>query len=263
MNYLQELKKLGQLKKDGKLTEEEFQKKKEEILSQSSKTTKNKSKSKTGQEKESWFSKTMKDSLSDRLDKVGKAVSVLHDGKDEWNKLKRDYKSKKITLTEFRKLSRKLKNTSGTGRLLINNINQYFAEISIQKNNARRIKERRNEETQWKGKQEKSWRKHYGKDVPLLLKKYKGQLFSVPEISKSVQCWGMGPGFINPDAIPVLRNILKELDEKGEILSQKKGNAFYYYVDEDARLNREKREKKEKEKEKERINNLKPSIINY
>ena len=85
MNYLEELKKLGQLKKDGKLTEEEFQKKKEEILSQSSKTKENKTES-GDKKKKGFFTQILEDKLDDRLKTVSKAFESEQDVLKEWKK---------------------------------------------------------------------------------------------------------------------------------------------------------------------------------
>ena len=109
MNYLDELKKLGQLKNDGKLTEEEFQEKKEEILSQSSKTKENKTES-GNKKKKGFISRILEDKLDDRLETVTKLFSTDQDVLKEWRKYKRQYKNKKITLTVLRKKAKELKN---------------------------------------------------------------------------------------------------------------------------------------------------------
>ncbi len=109
MNYLQELKKLGQLKNDGKLTEEEFQEKKEKILSQSSKTKGNKTESED-KKKKGFFESAFEKTLDNRLEKVTKLFSTDQEALKEWKKYKRQYKNKRITLTALRKKAKELKN---------------------------------------------------------------------------------------------------------------------------------------------------------
>ena len=108
MNYLQELKKLGQLKNDGKLTEEEFQEKKEKILSQSSKTKGNKTESED-KKKKGFFESAFEKTLDNRLEKVTKLFSTDQEALKEWKKYKRQYKNKKITLTALRKKAKEIK----------------------------------------------------------------------------------------------------------------------------------------------------------
>jgi hypothetical protein len=108
MNYLQELKKLGQLKNDGKLTEEEFQEKKEKILSQSSKTKGNKTES-GNKKKKGFFESAFEKTLDNRLEKVTKLYSTDQEALKEWKKYKRQYKNKKITLTALRKKAKEIK----------------------------------------------------------------------------------------------------------------------------------------------------------
>jgi hypothetical protein len=108
MNYLDELKKLGQLKNDGKLTEEEFQEKKEKILSQSSKTKENKAES-GNKKKKGFIARILENKLDDRLETVSKAFEPDQEALKEWKKYLKQYKTKKITLTALRKKAKEIK----------------------------------------------------------------------------------------------------------------------------------------------------------
>jgi len=71
MSYIEELKELAKLKDDGILTEEEFQKKKEEILSNNSESEPVSKKTEaTPPEKKGLFERTMGKILDNRLDVV-------------------------------------------------------------------------------------------------------------------------------------------------------------------------------------------------
>ena len=87
MSYIDELKELSKQKDEGKLTEEEFQEKKEEILSQSSKTKENKTES-GNKKKKGFIARILEDKLDDRLETVTKLFSTDQEALKEWKNIK-------------------------------------------------------------------------------------------------------------------------------------------------------------------------------
>ena len=264
LRYIEKLKELAKLKDDGILTEDEFQKKKEEILSNNSESEPVSKKTEaTPPEKKGFFGRLLEDTTKNRLETVVKVFSPDQEALKEWKKYKRQYKNNKINITTLRKKAKEIQKKGL--RLTKASIKKDLSVIATEREFKRQTKGRRIimwdevRDKKLNVSEQKEWREHILKELPLFLKKFKGQLFNFSELYEALgktKIHGKSTILI-PAVRPIFSDILKDFENKGEILSQ--GN--YYYVDEDARLDIEKREKKEKEKEKERINNLKPSII--
>ena len=87
MSYIEELKDLAQQKDDGVITDKEFQKRKKEILSKSSKTKENKTES-GNKKKKGFIARILEDKLDDRLETVTKLFSTDQEALKEWKNIK-------------------------------------------------------------------------------------------------------------------------------------------------------------------------------
>ena len=116
MSYIEELKELAKLKDDGILTEDEFQKKKEEILSNNSESEPVSKKTEaTPPEKKGFFGRLLENTTKKRFETVVKVLNSEIDQKvkKDWTKYKRQYKNNKINITTLRKKAKELLATEG------------------------------------------------------------------------------------------------------------------------------------------------------
>ena len=109
MSYIEELKELAKLKDDGILTEDEFQKKKEEILSNNSESEPVSKKTEaTPPEKKGFFGRLLENTTKKRFEKVAQVFSPDQEALKEWKKYKRQYENNKINVTTLRKKAKEI-----------------------------------------------------------------------------------------------------------------------------------------------------------
>ena len=244
MSYIEELKELGKLRDDGILTDDEFNKKKDEILSKDSQSEPNpsdtqtvSSQSETSEEKSQtmqdnepeeklglvggFFNKMMKKGLEDRTKKV---LDIIADDPI----IKQSQK-------DFEDATERLK-----------------------------VLDKEKEEMFARFKQEKIEENKLLYDDKLLkfLKKNKGELFSMPKLQSSIgKATDYGNQLSDSAHKTWLRDYLEDKVKSGIILHEKKGNAFYYYIDKESRLKREEGKKKKIENKKQIKQDRKESLI--
>ena len=109
MRRIEELKELGQLKKDGIITKEEFNQKKKELLSQNSPSTESVSKTPG---KRGLFARTLESTFNSRMEKVSKEAEKVQKGYSEVHELKRLRNSGVLTKKEYETQLEQLKKNS-------------------------------------------------------------------------------------------------------------------------------------------------------
>jgi hypothetical protein len=109
MSYIEELKELGQLKKDGIITKEEFNQKKKELLSQNSPSTESVSKTPG---KRGLFARALESIFNSRMETVSKEAEKVQKGYSEVNELKRLKNSGLLTKKEYETQLEQLKKNS-------------------------------------------------------------------------------------------------------------------------------------------------------
>jgi hypothetical protein len=285
MSYIDELKELSKQKDEGKLTEEEFQEKKEEILSQSSKTKENKTES-GNKKKKGFIARILEDKLDDRLETVTKLFSTDQEALKEWKKYKRQYKNKRITLTALRKKAKELKNEGYA--LTKTSIESDMASMSVKRELKRQGFEgkllTRKETWDLEKIQIEKWDKENKERVNKKSKEnwdlIKNQVLKILNSNKEISflsddiidileengfdtsrlVFQSFFGVPEPSSSVCLRILLNDFGKKSGINSRWDGGSrnMYYYIGEDERIYIG--EQQEKEKEEKRVKNLKLSI---
>jgi len=109
MRRIEELKELGQLKKDGIITKEEFNQKKKELLSQNSPSTESVSKTPG---KRGLFARALESIFNSRMETVSKDAEKVQKGYSDVRELKRLKNSGVLTKKEYETQLEELKNTN-------------------------------------------------------------------------------------------------------------------------------------------------------
>ena len=178
MSYIEELKELGKLRDDGILTDDEFNKKKEEILSKDVAEEK--------KEKKGFFYRYLTDTLQSTTEKVLDILSPIEKGKNELNELQKLYKDGIIAESEYRKKLKGIKekggNISGAAAELDEAVLDLRKAIRAAGGGKREVlsteeKEQRAKEKEQEKKEQRKKDKLYRKNVLEFLKKYKGKSF--------------------------------------------------------------------------------------